>query len=337
MSGRLHYFFTLSCSCHQEVKWQRDLWTIDKNRVAIILIPLRYILYAFILLFIFSEQTHAEMVEKNAGENVIVPVDTDCHKEIEPEITSGTSSHRDIPETNDSCWVDFEKASQLQPIWMDVRSSKLQRKSPIPGAIHITLSQLEAKNHFKNQPIVLIGSGKDYAEMSIYCHRLNKAGYHNLRILRGGMRAWHRSGQSLLAQPEVIMELDLLSPEDFLYGTVTHSWQIIGVNLDTDAEEYFTGQDFYSISGSNLEEIISKLIVSLKQPFGTKERVIIVKDGSLLLALQSAIADFQKQNTKHSFLWLAEGWQEYIEFLERHRRISTIAVNPPPLRRPCGS
>ncbi|KQZ33502.1 rhodanese-like domain-containing protein [Duganella sp. Root1480D1] len=61
-------------------------------------------------------------------------------------------------------------------------------------AIGVTPSQLRTQNHWRDKPVLLIGSGKAEGDAFRTCAVLRAIGYSQVRVLRGGMPAWLDAG-----------------------------------------------------------------------------------------------------------------------------------------------
>jgi rhodanese-related sulfurtransferase len=100
---------------------------------------------------------------------------------------------------NTTCWItpaDLQKrleqpsaAGSAPPYLIDVRRHGF-RNEPIPNALHMRLRELQDNAFLSREPLVLIGTGLDVAELQATCEHLRPLGFDRLKILQGGANAW---------------------------------------------------------------------------------------------------------------------------------------------------
>lgn len=76
----------------------------------------------------------------------------------------------------------------------DVRAATEFARFHARDAIGVTASQLRTQNHWRDKPVLLIGSGKAEGDDFRTCAVLRANGYSQVRVLRGGMPGWLEAG-----------------------------------------------------------------------------------------------------------------------------------------------
>jgi len=135
---------------------------------------------------------------------------------------------------NASCWIDLAELSEPgapQPAWIDVRAAADSRAAPIPGALAIPLVELRSKSFLQRSPIVLIGSGRDDADLARACGELRGAGFQQVKLLRGGIRAWVSARRPVMANGDALQNLDLIAAGEFHRQAGGAPWLVIGIDL----------------------------------------------------------------------------------------------------------
>jgi rhodanese-related sulfurtransferase len=256
-----------------------------------------------------------------------------------------SSSPAPAPVLDHGCWTGFTEAEKRSPLWVDVRPLPETRAAPIPGALQIPLPQVSTKTFLKETPVVLIGNGVDDAEMAMACYQLKEAGFTQLRVLRYGMRAWHRAGQPLLGNAETIMALDSIDAGYFHRGQVAQVWRLIGVNLSSEASQppAFAGT---VLDAKNPDQAVDQIrsFAQEGQPTRADIEASAYVPTTIVVAADEATTQQLRQRWREAsdkpdngVLWLTGGWNSYVAFVEQQRRIAAIAADPPPLQPPCGS
>ncbi|MCB1560848.1 MAG: hypothetical protein KDI75_07115 [Xanthomonadales bacterium] len=97
---------------------------------------------------------------------------------------------------------------------VDVRSPAKVARARIPGAINLHRTDVVNSRFIPDdqRTVVLLGDAEDLTGSLAQCISVQEAGGRALQVLRGGVRAWHRSGGSLAGsyeeqiQPQVVSE-----------------------------------------------------------------------------------------------------------------------------------
>ncbi|MFO0826890.1 MAG: rhodanese-like domain-containing protein [Phycisphaerales bacterium] len=85
-------------------------------------------------------------------------------------------------------------------VWLDPRPEADFEKGHIPGAINIPFARLDAEQEFRLRGVTVIvvyDSDFDDALVKAVAKRLVAAGHKEVYVLRGGLKAWKRDGNSV--------------------------------------------------------------------------------------------------------------------------------------------
>jgi rhodanese-related sulfurtransferase len=83
-----------------------------------------------------------------------------------------------------------EFLSRAESVVVDTRSAVEYSAFHVDGALNISEQALRTKTFLQSKPIVLAGNGKGEHELYAACGDLKRAGFKQVRVLRGGMPAW---------------------------------------------------------------------------------------------------------------------------------------------------
>lgn len=94
-----------------------------------------------------------------------------------------------------ACWISAEQlASSMEggskPTLIDVRPRSVQKAAPLAHALQLELAEVASKRFLQQEPVVLVGTGLDYANLSDACQQLKKQGFAKVQAVRGGARSW---------------------------------------------------------------------------------------------------------------------------------------------------
>lgn len=95
----------------------------------------------------------------------------------------------------------------MRPLIVDVRAALVYRASPyrIPGAVRVSPDELDAgvaslaADH--NRTVIAYATADDEATSASVAERLRQAGFHDVRMLKGGLGSWTGAGLPLEAKP----------------------------------------------------------------------------------------------------------------------------------------
>lgn len=91
---------------------------------------------------------------------------------------------------------------------VDVRDSS----SPTHVRMNEALPIEQALSHAKSRPMMLVGSGWNSIEEQRACGRMQEAGFNDVAVMDGGLRAWVRAGFPIWASASELQALDQLTP-----------------------------------------------------------------------------------------------------------------------------
>lgn len=216
---------------------------------------------------------------------------------------------------------------------LDIRPHHAARNIGIAEALKIPLADLATRTFLKDRSLVLVGSGKNDLEIATACVELKKAGFAQVKVLSGGLRAWHGSGQLLVTEPLGLRELYLIESRDF-HNLLTYAVPVIALfNSFDDSLKLKSGVMPLSLgkniktAGEKLKEIHAKSSRALITPH--LPLVVVPQNNREAEDLQSLIIQSGIKNT----VILKDGALGYTRFLAEQESIQANANTP--LIRPC--
>jgi rhodanese-related sulfurtransferase len=239
------------------------------------------------------------------------------------------------------CWIDLATLNgpgSSQPTWIDVRTSADARSAPIPGALTIRLVDLPTKTFLQNTPVVLIGSGRDDADLARACGELKRAGFQQVKLLRGGIRAWVNGQRAVLADAGVLQKLDLIQPSEFHRQAASAPWLVLAVDLNPadglpvamgTAERIDAGGD--AVRATDAVRRRQAEIARMSAKERPNALVIVTRDEASATRLRDAL----RNGGGGDVLILQGGMAGYQAFLAQQQSIAAAAGKP--LIRSCGS
>jgi rhodanese-related sulfurtransferase len=240
-----------------------------------------------------------------------------------------------------SCWIELDRAGApgaLEPTWIDVRPAPAVSAARIPGALQIPLSALPTKEFLKHAPVVLIGTGRDDGDLGRACGELKRHGFQQVKLLRGGVRAWYDAGRLLLRDAALAQTVDRLSPLELHRQAASAPWAVVSIDVDATTELPRTAirSQRISVGGdfTRAVNMIRRIQVELAGgPDAERPNAIvaITRDEHSSTQLSEAI----RRAGLRDVLTLEGGAQGYQAFLVQQQSIAANAGKP--LLRPCGS
>jgi rhodanese-related sulfurtransferase len=219
-----------------------------------------------------------------------------------------------------------------------VRTSADARAAPIPGALTIRLTDLPTKTFLQDRPVVLIGSGRDDADLARACGELKRAGFQRVKLLRGGIRAWVTGQRPVLADAGVLQNIDLIQPSEFHRQAASAPWLVLAVDVNPvdglpvamgAAERIDAGGD-----SARATDAVRRRQAEIAR-MSAKERpnaiVIVTRDEASATRLRDAL----RNGGSGDVLVLQGGMAGYRAFLAQQQSIAAAAGKP--LVRSCGS
>lgn len=116
-------------------------------------------------------------------------------------LTQGVMPSKDELDAVAVCWVDAKTvlADKKNYRLVDVRAPTQAARLRVPAAINLPLSEIGQSPFLADdaRALVLIGDAADWPAVLRACTVHQQAGKRPIRVLRGGLRAWHRAGGAL--------------------------------------------------------------------------------------------------------------------------------------------
>ena len=242
---------------------------------------------------------------------------------------------------NASCWIDLAAVpgpDSPQPTWVDVRAAADARAAPVPGALAIPLAELRTKTFLQNTPVVLIGSGRDDADLARACGELKRAGFQQVKLLRGGIRAWVGDQRPVLADAAVLQNLDLIGPGEFHRQASGAPWLVLGIDLGptegtTVAMATLERIDAGGDAARALAAISRRQSEIARMSANERPNAIVIVTSDEANATR--LRDMVRSGGRGDVLILQGGVAGYQAFLAQQQSIAAAAGKP--LVRSCGS
>jgi rhodanese-related sulfurtransferase len=141
-----------------------------------------------------------------------------------------------------SCAISPDTAASLlseqaDVALIDTRMSSEFEDFRINGALNLASSYIRSKPYLKNRALILLGNGKGDRDLYQVCEELKTAGFARVYVMRGGIRAWLESGQSVIGQPPSLLDMALLTPSE-LFREVTFDQNILLRSTDFKPADY---------------------------------------------------------------------------------------------------
>lgn len=109
---------------------------------------------------------------------------------------------------------------------IDIRSQDDFAQAHIPGSLNIPIHFIRTKAFLKNNPVVIVSEGYQYAHLEPECKRLAEEGFKVL-ILLGGLNSWKQSSLPLEGESSMSTAFDRISPEAFHLEKDFDHWVIL--------------------------------------------------------------------------------------------------------------
>lgn len=121
----------------------------------------------------------------------------------------------------------IQAVTDKKPVFLvDIRHARDYGTYKIPGSIHIPLDLIKTKSFLKTNPVVLIHQACDYSRMLSCIHELQNKGF-NIKILFGGLSAWHHKKGTLVGDPFAPFEANLLPVSTVIQEQNQPEWVMI--------------------------------------------------------------------------------------------------------------
>jgi len=197
---------------------------------------------------------------------------------------------------------------------------------------------LNTKSFLHNVPVVLIGSGRDDADLVRACGELRRAGFQQVKLLRGGIRAWVNAQRPLLVDAGVAQTFDVISPSEFHRQAAGAPWVVLGVDVGPADGLAIGVNSFEPITAGDdavraLDAIRRRQATIARMSVNERPNAIVVvtRDSASATRLLDAVRNAGLAD----FLVLQGGMAGYQAFLTQQQSIAAAAGKP--LVRACGS
>ena len=267
------------------------------------------------------------------------------------------------PALDSACWISAQQLaismedSTSKPMLIDVRPRSLQKTAPLAHALQLELTEVASKQFLKQGPIVLVGTGLDYANLTSACQQLKEQGFTKVQALQGGVRSWlagAKVGDSFAAADQLVLQP--LDANDWIVSLGQGlQWTVISIS---DAM-HSAPKDRLPVSASQLvsvrvegKERDAKQVAAVKRVYLEKlnshkdtaqaQALIVVTDESvsdaMRLNVEQALAKAVKSPSNAiatlPAYWLRGGWQGYEQQVAQTAVIQQTANHK--LQVPCG-
>lgn len=138
-----------------------------------------------------------------------------CSKDdIPPSVAELTGRNADLPDL--SCALSPAEARELagasETVVVDTRTAGEFAGFHIGGALNMGARDVRVKSFLAGKPILLVGNGKGERELYVVCSELKRAGFRQVRVLKGGMPGWLADHHPVIGLAEPAAVLVNLSP-----------------------------------------------------------------------------------------------------------------------------
>ena len=208
---------------------------------------------------------------------------------------------------------------------IDTRSTTEHAQYRIDGAVNLSAQDIRYKPQLHRKSIALIGTGKHERELFSLCAALKANGHKSVKVLQGGMLAWHLSGLPMLGRVPSIDSMRALDSSQLLAEThFTANLIVVSASRSDIANQI---KRAVAVASDDIEAVITQIDQQQKQktleemnsvvwiaPVNTKPNTIAQLQARLLamprplplLAYVESTGDFQKFMTQQQAMWSAQ-------------------------------
>jgi hypothetical protein len=182
--------------------------------------------------------------------------------------------------------------------------------SAVTGGLQATVPELTYRNQLKSSPLLLVDQGHDVALMSYYCHKLNSAGFKQVKIAVGGLSALLQAQPSLATQTSD-ESLVYLSPRQ-AYALLENGYGQVVV-LDKSVKKFEVAEDAVFTAPEGLVSELKTLQKKVSKVSQWKPILLVGNDRDYQQYLQ------QLKRPLAGVYLLQGGWSEYQVFKQQYQ------------------
>ena len=259
-----------------------------------------------------------------------------------------------------ACWispVQLAEGAAAKPVFLDIRPRAAKQSAPISGALQMELSEVANKRFLQQEPLVLVGTGLDYTDLTAACQQLRAQGFPRVKVLQGGYAAWRVS--TGVSDPRSL-QLQPISARDWI-GSLGQgmSWVVLAIGdavLQAPADRIpVPRQQLVAVPGATTQRVpageaasdTKKLALAVvrvyQDTFHAQSNTSLPK--AAIVVADDFMSDTQRLQIEQAFAkvgsgtgpaiyWLQGGWHAYEQQVAETAAIQRTANQK--LQAPCG-
>ncbi len=245
---------------------------------------------------------------------------------INPSLLRSTSTKK----RSAACFITVDTLRQAKhALLVDVRDSAAFAQFRIPGSLNVPLHNVKTKSFLKTSALVLLDEGQSPSELQAACLELKKAGFGEVSVLTGGLKAWRDQGGALAGVVLQQDQLNLISAAHVFREGAYDDWLIlaIGAVKQSELRKLLPHAETLRSAGARegLKARIAAVAAKRKIPTSRLNVVIVDEAGSGHEKISLLV---ERQHLKNVF-FLEQGLQGYRQFLTNQTAAWNRLDNPP--------
>lgn len=120
----------------------------------------------------------------------------------------------------------IKQSAAADTVLIDLRRPTEFAELRIPGALNIPPHQIKTKGFLRNKHLLLVDAGYRYGSAERTAAELEAAGFEEVRIIEGGLNAWHAAGGELLG-PAPPSRLRTVAPAELAAEARFAHWRVV--------------------------------------------------------------------------------------------------------------
>jgi hypothetical protein len=194
------------------------------------------------------------------------------------------------------------------------------------NSLNIPVGALTHVEFLKPTAILLLGDGKSDHELGTVCEPLRAAGFKDVRVLRGGLRALHLAGYPMVGSPRAVDALYTLTSKELHSLAGRDNWNVLVTK--SDAADTTRLGIRVNAEEENASAVLHRLKTLLKTPSGS-EWIVIGVAASEVSGIRNSLSEAERDRV----VFYTEPIRVYASFLQQQTTI--LAEAGKPLVRPC--